>query len=272
MAGRSRQQICDHRGGVRIGQYLRVRRERASDYGDAHASVYDRIYGERFIPEPAVTALARAVGPEGRLLELGIGTGRLAIPLADRGIRVEGIEASAAMIEQLRSQAGGEHIPVHQVDLADFELPHKGFNVAVCAVSTLFMLPGRSSQQSCMAATARHLRPRGFLFIEAFRPDPSRFDDDGNRVELRTDPYGTHVVRSHHDSVQQAIHITHELSDGSDVASYRVTLHYASCNELDEMAALAGLNLRERWHDWSGRPAGEDSADPVSVYQSVRRT
>ena len=154
--------------------------ERANDYGDAHAHVYDRIYGERFIPESAVTALATAAGTEGRLLELGIGTGRLAIPLSDRGINVEGIEASAAMIEQLRSQVGGEHIPAHQVDLADFELPHRGFAIADCAVSTLFMLPGRSSRQSCMASAARHLRPRGLLFIEAFRPDPGRFDDDGN--------------------------------------------------------------------------------------------
>ena len=76
-------------------------------------------------------------------------------------------------------------------------------------------------------------------------------------------------MRSHHDSVHQAIHITLELSDGSEVSSYRVTLHYASCDELDEMATLAGLNLRERRHDWSGGPAGEDSSDPVSVYQSV---
>ncbi len=242
--------------------------QQASDYGDAHASVYDRIYGERFVPEAAVEALATAAGPGGRLLELGIGTGRLAIPLHDRGIRVEGIEASTAMIERLRSQVGGELIPVHQVDLADFELPHPNFDVAVCAVSTLFMLPGRSSQESCIAATARHLRPCGLLFIEAFRPDPSRFDGDGNRVEFRSDPYGTHVVRSHHDAVGRAIHITHELSEGSDVTSYRVTLHYASTAELNAMAALAGLSLRERWHDWSETPAGEDSSDPVGVYES----
>ena len=244
-------------------------KEHASDYGNAHASVYDRIYGDRFVPESAVTALATAAGPGGRLLELGIGTGRLAIPLNNLGIRVEGIEASTAMIERLRSQVGGELIPVHQVDLANFELPNKGFDVAVCAVSTLFMLPGRSSQQSCMAATARHLRERGLMFIEAFRPDPSRFDGDGNRVESRSDPYGTHVVRSHHDSVRRTIHITHELSEGPDVASFHVTLHYASCDELDQMAALAGLSLRDRWHDWSGRPAGEDSSDQVSIYGSV---
>jgi len=251
---------------VLVGQTRGVRKERASDYGDAHASVYDRIYGDRFVPDSAVTALATAAGPGGRLLELGIGTGRLAIPLAYRGVRVEGIEASAAMIARLRSQAGGEQIPVHRADLADFELPHAGFDVAVCAVSTIFMLPGRSYQQSCLAATARHLRLHGLLFIEAFRPDLTRFDDDGNRVEARSDSFDAHVVRSHHDAVRQAIDITHELSEGFDVASYRVTLHYASCDELDQMAGLAGLSLRERWHDWSGRPATEKSSDPVSVY------
>jgi len=244
-----------------------VQRERASDYGDAHASVYDRIYGKRFTPESAVTALATAAGPDGRLLELGIGTGRLAVPLSDRGIHVEGIEASGEMINQLRSRAGGELIPVHKVDLADFDLPGRRFDVAVCAVSTLFMLPGLISQQSCIAATARHLHPDGLLFIEAFRLDPSRFDKDGNRVEDRSSSGGTHIVRSHHDSTRHTIQIKHELMDDSGASSYGVTLHYASLDELDRMAELAGLHLRERWHDWSGRAAEVDSSDPVSVYE-----
>jgi len=138
-----------------------MQKQRASTYGDAHADVYDRIYGARFDPEVAVATLAETAGTGGRLLELGIGTGRLAIPLLHRGVQVEGIKASAAMIDRLRAQPGGDLIQVFQADLAEFELPHRDFDVAVCAVSTLFMLPGRAAQESCLAATARHLRPGG---------------------------------------------------------------------------------------------------------------
>ena len=239
----------------------------ASDYGDSHAAVYDRIYGTRFAPDAAVAALARAAGPGGRLLELGLGTGRLAIPLVGRGVHVDGIEASSAMINRLRAHPAGAQIGVFQLDLADFDLPAADYDVAVCAVSTLFMLPHRAAQQSCIAATARSLRPGGRLFIEAFRPDPGRYDADGRRVETRPDPGGgVHVVRSVHDPQLGCIHITHELSDGTESASYHVTLHYATPGELDEMAALAGLTLTARWHDWTGTPFAPASTDPISVY------
>lgn len=134
---------------------------RASEYGDSHADAYDRIYGARFVPDAAVTALAAAAGPGGRLLELGLGTGRLAIPLVERGVHVDGIEASGAMIERLRARSGGTHVGVFRVDLADFDLPRVDYDVAVCAVRTLFMLPGRGAQQSCIASAARHLRAGG---------------------------------------------------------------------------------------------------------------
>ena len=242
-------------------------KQRASAYGDAHAGVYDRIYGGRFDPETAVTMLAETAGTGGRLLELGIGTGRLAIPLLHRGVQVEGIEASPAMIDHLRARPGGSLIQVFRADLAEFELPHRDFDVAVCAVSTFFMLPSRAAQESCLAATARHLRPGGILFIEAFRPDPDRFDANGHRVESRPDPVGTHVVRSHHDASSRCIHISHEFSEGARMSSYDVSLHYATTEELDDMASLAGLSLTGRWHDWTGSPVTATSTDPISIYE-----
>lgn len=250
-----------------IGQTRRVGDWRASDYGDIHAGVYDRIYGMRFAPGAAVTALADAAGPGGRVLELGLGTGRLAIPLLGRAVHVDGIEASGAMIDRLRAEPGAARVGVFRVDLTDFDLPRGGYDVAVCAVSTLFMLPGRAAQQSCIASAARHLRPGGRLFIEAFRPDPGRFDAQGRRVETRPDPGGGgHVVRSVHDADRRSIHITHELSDPAGSSAYDVTLHYATSEELDQMAGLAGLSLTARWHDWTATPAGESSSDPISVY------
>jgi SAM-dependent methyltransferase len=239
---------------------------RAAAYGERHAEVYDRIYGGRFPPEGAVEALAEAAGA-GRVLELGAGTGRLAIPLIARGIEVDGIEASPAMVAKLRTRTGGHRVDIAQVDLADFDLARHDYMVAVCAVSTLFIL-SHEAQSSCIRAAARHLRPGGRLFIEAFQPDPSRFDRAGYRVEQRPENQGAqHVVRSRHDSADRIIHITHELVDESHVECYTVDLCYATVDELDAMAAAAGLRLISRWHDWTGSPAQPESPDPISIYQ-----
>lgn len=234
-------------------------------YGDRHAAVYDRLYGKRFAPEAAVKTLAAAAG-SGPVLELGVGTGPLAIPLAKRGVPVDGIEASTAMISQLRAQPGGDRVGVFAVDLTDFELKRHDYAVAVCAVSTLFMV-AHSEQSSCIAAVGRHLRPGGRLFIEAFRPDPRRFDATGRRVERRPTADGdAHVVHSVHDIAGRSIRITHEITDATGTADYDVTLRYCNFDELDTMATAAGLRLVSRWHDWAGTPLREDSTDPISVY------
>lgn len=126
---------------------------------------------------PASTRARRralaAAAAGGAVLELGLGTGRLAIPPARAGIGVDGIEASDAMIRRLRAQPGGGRIGVMQADLAAFDLPRHDYRVAVCAVSTLFMLD-HDAQQTCLTAVTRHLRPGGRLFIDAFVPDPAR--------------------------------------------------------------------------------------------------
>lgn len=238
----------------------------AAWYGDRHAAVYDRIYGARFVPDAAVAALLAAAAG-GRVLELGVGTGRLAIPIASRGVPVDGIEASTAMVAQLRAQPGGNRVGVFEVDLNDFELPCHDYAVAVCAVSTLFMLPSATAQARCIAAAGRHLTPGGRLFVEVFRPDPSRFDAHGRRVEQRpTNDGSTHEVRSVHDAAAQTIRITHLLGTATNVEPYEVTLTYATEPQLDAMAIAAGLQLVDRWHDWTGKPADAASTDPISVY------
>ncbi len=243
-----------------------------SSYGDQHAPVCDRIYRRQHTPDAAVAALAAAAGPDGAVLEMGVGTGRLAIPLAALGISVDGIEGSPAMIEQLRSRPGGSRVRAFHADLADFDLPRRDYTVAVCAVSTLFMLPTAHQQQRCLASAARHLRPGGRLIIEAFQIDPTRFDATGHRTEERpTDDGSPHTVLSTHDALNRSISIRHTLTgaEGRD-SSYEVTLHYLSTAQLDEMAARAGLTLIQRWHDWSGGPATAGSTDPVSIYQPTQ--
>jgi len=239
-------------------------------YGDRHAPVYDQIYGARFAPQAAVSTLA-AAGRDGGVLELGAGTGRLAIPLAARGIRVDGIEASRAMIGQLRSRPGSNAVGIIIADLAGFDLPYQDYTAAVCAVSTLFMLP-HLAQQSCIRAAARHLRPGGTLFIEAFLFDPGRFDAHGQRTEHRHAATGTHTVHSRHDPARKTITITHVLGDENGrTGEYEVTLHHSPLDQLDAMAEAAGLRLASRWHDWTGTPLRPDSTDPVSVYRQTRR-
>ncbi len=234
-------------------------------YGQIHAPVYDQIYDARFDAVPAVAALAAAAAG-GTVLELGLGTGRLAIPLARAGVSVDGIEASDAMIARLRAQPGADRVGVLRADLRDFELPRHDYQVAVCAVSTLLMLD-HSAQQACLNCVARHLLPGGRLFIEAFVPDPSRFDADGRRIEHRPAPAGAHTVTSRHDPTRRRIHIVHTLTDPhGHSAGYPVTLHYATAAELDAMAAAAGLSPAGRWHDWAGSPAHAHSNDPISMY------
>ncbi len=228
--------------------------------------MYDELYGARFDAAPAVVALTAAAAG-GTVLELGVGTGRLAIPLARAGVAVDGIEASDAMIAQLQAQPGADLVGVLRTDLADFDLPRHDYQVAVCAVSTIFML-SHDAQQSCISAVARHLHPGGRLFIEAFVPDPSRFDNEGRRVEHRTPAAGgAHTVTSRHDPSGRRIHIVHTLTDlHGDSSDYPVTLHYATPVELDAMATVAGLSPAGRWRDWTGAPADAHSHDPISIY------
>lgn len=242
-------------------------RSDAAAYGQTHAIVYDRLYGDRFDPTPAVSALSAAARGE-RVLELGLGTGRLAIPLVRAGTAVDGIEASEAMIRQLRDQPDGDLVGVAQADLADFTLPCHNYRVAVCAASTLFMLD-HHAQRTCLVAVARHLQPGGLLFVEAFVPDPTRFDTEGRRHEHRPASQGSkHAVTSHHDPTARRIHIVHTLTDQDGRSrDYEVTLHYLAPTELDTIAGAAGFALADRWHDWTATPAHGASRDPISLYQ-----
>jgi SAM-dependent methyltransferase len=237
-------------------------------YGETHAGVYDRIY-PAFATDAAVARIvAMAAATPGPVLDLGVGTGRLAIPLRAAGVDAHGIDASPAMLAELRARPGGAAVPVREADIADFDLPDR-FAVVVCAVSTLFMLPDRGRQAACLRAARRHLRPGGLVVVEAFVPDPGRFDDDGRRVELRRfDDDGFHLVVSHHRPDRQTITVVHVVADGPGVLRRQVVLHYATVAELDAMAGEAGLVLVGRHGGWDGRPPGPDTTDLVSTYQA----
>ncbi|MGI8758532.1 MAG: class I SAM-dependent DNA methyltransferase, partial [Acidimicrobiales bacterium] len=152
----------------------------ASTYGEAFADVYDEWYGDVSDVEGTVDTVVALAGG-GPVLEFGIGTGRLALPLVGRGLEVHGIDASPAMVERLRAKPGGADVPVVVGNFADVQVrAGSGFGVVLCAYNTLFNLTSAAAQQRCFANAARHLRPDGSFVVEAFVPGPEPTDTTGH--------------------------------------------------------------------------------------------
>ncbi|MGE5690344.1 MAG: class I SAM-dependent DNA methyltransferase [Pseudomonadota bacterium] len=241
----------------------------APTYGDRIADVYDEWYAE-LDPAPAVEFLAGLAG-EGRALELAIGTGRIALPLAERGVEVHGIDASERMVEKLRAKPGGDRIPVSIGDFADVGVEGT-FRVVFVAFNTFFALEDQEEQVRCFANVASHLDEDGVFVIEAFVPDLTRFDR-GQRVSSPRMGLD-HVLLdvSQHDPVAQVSFSQHVLIEDGRTSIYPVRVRYAWPSELDLMARLAGLRLRARHADWSGTPFTADAGSHVSVYERVAAT
>jgi len=216
-------------------------------------------------PGPAVEFLAALAARAGRVLELGIGGGRVALPLARRGIAVEGIEASQAVLDRLRATPEGESIPVTMGDLAD--VPAAGpFGLVYLVWSGLFHLPNQARQVDCFRNVARVLAPGGAFVIECFVPVPSLLDR-GFAVNTVTEDSAS-MSLTRHDPVAQRIFTQRiKFGDGRKVRMFPVAMRYCWPGELDLMAELAGLRLRDRYADFSRAPFGADSRWHVSVYE-----
>jgi SAM-dependent methyltransferase len=238
---------------------------RPETYGDRIADVYDAMTAG--LPDPAdcVDRLAELAGP-GPALELGIGTGRVALPLAARGVQVHGVDASAAMVERLRAKPGGDAI---DVTLGDFAaVPVEGSYPLVYVVfNTFFALLTQDDQLRCFAAVGRRLAPGGAFVLQGFVPDQSLH---AGGQSVRTTHLGVDQVRldlARHDPVAQRVDFQHVLLTEGGIRLYPGALRYAWPSELDLMARLAGLRLRERRGGWRREPFGADSAVHVSVYE-----
>lgn len=236
-----------------------------SEYGDRIADIYDELYGEMFDTEGAVELLAGLAGT-GPALELGIGTGRLAMPLVERGVEVHGIDASEAMVARLRAKEGGDRIPVTMGDFAS--VPVEGrFRLVFVAFNTLFGLLTQDDQLRCFAGVAEHLSDDGAFVVEAFVPDLARFDR-GQRTDTERVEAGRAMLQSStHDPVNQRVDSLHIAVSADGIKLFPVQIRYAWPSELDLMARLAGLRLRDRWADWRRSEFTEASAGHISVYQ-----
>ena len=236
-----------------------------STYGDRIAALYDGLYDEMFDKKATVALLVELAGG-GPALELAIGTGRIAIPLSQHGIEVKGIDVSEEMIARLREKPGGEHIEVAMGDFADMPIDGE-YPLIYLVFNTFFGLFTQEDQVRCFANVARHLTPGGVFVLECFVPDTTRFDRD-QRVdasEIHLDKIILDVSR--HDSAAQTVTSQHVVIQDGKIETYPVHMRYAWPSELDLMARLAGLRLRDRWSGWKKEPFGPDSEKHVSVYE-----
>ena len=237
-----------------------------STYGDRIADVYDGWHPDYpFQTEESIELLAALAGP-GPVLELAIGTGRLALPLAERGLAVHGVDASEAMVAKLREKPGGDAVPVTIGNFAD--VPVEGrYRLVFVAFNTFFALTSQEEQLRCFENVAAHLESDGVFLIEVFVPDLARFDR-GQRVsafEVEADRVVVNVDRL--DQAEQVISSQHVQLTEQGIRFYPVSIRYAFPSELDLMARLAGLRLRERWSDWKRESFGSSSPRHVSVYE-----
>lgn len=236
-----------------------------STYGDRIADVYDEWPRYPHDEEEAAEFLASVAGA-GSVLELGIGTGRIALPLAAKGVEVHGIDASEAMVAKLRAKPGGAGIPITIGDFAGVGVDGR-FSLIFVAFNTFFGLLTQEDQVGCFRNVAARLTDDGVFVIQAFVPDLSRFDR-GQRIDAGlVEPSRVMLDVSVHNAAQQRVDAAHLVVGEEGTRIYPVRLRFAYPSELDLMAQLAGLRLRERWSGWKREPYGSDSTGHVSVWE-----
>lgn len=216
-------------------------------------------------PIPAVDFLA-PLADGGPVLELAVGTGRVALPLAARGIAVEGVEASPEMVAHLRAKPGGADMPVTIGDMAD--VPVAGpYRLVFLVFNTLFNLVSEERQAACFRNVARVLAPGGAFVIETFVPDPADFDRD-EQVQVREVTEDSATIRVHrYDRAAQTFVRQTVTFDASGVHLKPFAMRYAWPEQIDELAERAGLRLTERYADWDRSPFDADSRSHISVYR-----
>lgn len=235
-------------------------------YGDTLADVYDDLYGGAAAPL-AIEAMADLIG-QGRALELGIGTGRFAIPLHDRGIKLHGVDASQRILDKLQDKLEGRVIPVTLADFANLpQIPTAPFDLAFCTFSSFFLLLTQKEQITCFQSTARLLGSKGRLVLELFNPDVSRYGKEQPVYVGGFERNEIMLEASRHDPVQQRVSCRFMRFRDGQFSVVPVELRYAWPSEIDLMAALAGMKLVERWSGWDRAPFYAGAFKHISIYQ-----
>ena len=235
-------------------------------FGEPVAARYDQSVADMSGPDvvdPAVDFLAELAG-DGQALELGIGTGRIALPLARRGVPVHGIDLSRAMAARLRDKPGGDAIGVTIGDFATTAVPGS-FTLAYLVFNTIMNLTTQDAQVACFRNAAAHLQPGGCFVIEVMVPELRKLPAGQNAVPFQVTP--GRWAFDLYDTATQAMSSNYvEVSGGR--GEYRsIPFRYVWPAELDLMAQLAGMRLRDRWAGWTREPFTSDSHQHVSVWE-----
>lgn len=235
-------------------------------FGEGVADRFDQRYAylaEPAIVEPIVVFLAELAGG-GAALELGIGTGRIALPLAQRGVRVHGIDLSEAMVAQLRAKPGAGQVGVTIGDFATTTVEAR-FSVVYLVANTIMNLTTQDEQVACFQNAAAHLDPNGCFVIEVLVPRLQRLPLGETFQPFAVGP--THLGFDEYDVVRQGLVSHHYWIDDGKVDVISPPFRYVWPSELDLMARLAGMTLRERWGGWNREPFTGDSDKHVSVWE-----
>ena len=239
------------------------------DYFDERvAARYDESAADLFDPavvDPVVDFLVDVAG-DGAALELGIGTGRIALPLAQRGVRVHGIDLSAAMVARLRAKPGSEDIEVSIGDFATTKADG-AFSLAYLVFNTIQNLTTQDEQVACFRNAAAHLEPRGCFVIEVGVPQLQRLPP-GETIRA-FDVSATRLGFDEYDVASQGLVSHHYRQVNGRLEVLSVPFRYVWPSELDLMAQLAGMTLRERWGGWKREPFTSDSQMHVSVWEKT---
>jgi SAM-dependent methyltransferase len=235
-------------------------------FGESVAERYDEGIGEHADPAavtPIVDFLVDLAGG-GAALELGVGTGRIALPLAERGVAVHGIDLSEPMLARLRAKRGAERVALTRGDFATTTVG-TGFAVAYLVFNTIMNLTTQDEQVECFRNVAAQLAPGGTFVIEVLVPGLRRLPA-GERFQL-FDFSPEHIGIDEYDAATQRLVSHHYWISGDRVDVDAPPFRYVWPSELDLMARLAGMTLRERWGDWNREPFTSESTKHVSVWE-----
>ena len=237
-------------------------------FSERVAAGYDADVAEEFAPEAidqTVSFLVDLVG-DGDALELGIGTGRVALPLARRGVRVHGIDLSQPMVDRLRAKPGGRDIGVTIGDFATAGVDGR-FRLAYLVFNTIMNLTTQAEQVACFRNVAAHLEPGGCFVIEVVVPALQRLPPGETVRPFKVTP--THLGFDEFDVASQRCWSHHYYVRDGQLEAFSAPFRYAWPAELDLMAELAGMRLRERWGGWAREPFTSDSTSHVSVWEKL---
>lgn len=230
------------------------------------ATSYEAKWPDLHTPEmidPVVDFLIR-LAESGPALELGIGMGRIGIPLSQQGVKVHGIELSPAMVEQLQAKAGSDKI---SVTIGDFSTTEVGgtFKLAYLVRNTITNLASQEQQVACFCNVAAHLEQGGCFVIEVYVPELRRLPPGETVHAFTVTP--THLGFEEYDVATQLTHCHHYWVADGQLETFSAPFRYVWPSELDLMARIAGMRLRERWSDWEGSPFTSESRSHISVWE-----